>query len=194
MTSVKQTTVDANADQANTSQMLAEINTDRQNETIKLHDVVGQSNLITAQTAEQTSFFESKLTGGNLAKAPTSRNSPDRVRSQYSQIATRNLKFEKFVNEVFKSKMSAADVKDHIVKYVQAIETNYNELIRSFKDRIVKAERDEKKLESERTNARVELNELESLFVECIEEVRKEIMRRRLKNEIYTRKKFHNVD
>ncbi len=35
---------------------------------------------------------------------------------------------------------------------------------------------------------------MESLFVECIEEVRKEIMRRRLKNEIYTRKKFHNVD
>lgn len=171
--------------------MLAE--TDRQNDTIKLHhDFVGQSNLITAQTAEQTSFFESKLTG-NLAKA-TSRNSPERIRSQYSQIATRNLKFEKFVNEVFKSKMSAADVKDHIVKYVQAIETNYNELIRSFKDRIVKAERDEKKIESQRTNARVELNELESLFVECIEEVRKEIMRRRLKNEIYTRKKFHNVD
>ena len=170
--------------------------TDRQNETIKLHHdfvVPGQSNLITAQTAEQTSFFESKLTGGNLAKA-TSRNSPERIRSQYSQIATRNLKFEKFVNEVFKSKMSAADVKDHIVKYVQAIETNYNELIRSFKDRIVKAERDEKKIESQKTNARVELNELESLFVECIEEVRKEIMRRRLKNEIYTRKKFHNVD
>ena len=58
------------------------------------------------------------------------------------------MKFEKFVNEVFKSKMSAVDVKDHIVKYVQAIETNYNELIRSFKDRIVKAERDEKKVES----------------------------------------------
>lgn len=35
---------------------------------------------------------------------------------------------------------------------------------------------------------------MECLFVECIEEVRKEIMRRRLKNEIYTRKRFHNVD
>ena len=33
-------------------------------------------------------------------------------------------------------------------------------------------------------------NELESLFVECIEEVRKEIMRRRIKNEIYNKKKF----
>lgn len=51
-----------------------------------------------------------------------------------------------------------------------------------------------KKTVSEATNARLEKNDLESLFVECIEEVRKEIMRRRLKNEIYTRKKFHNVD
>jgi len=33
-------------------------------------------------------------------------------------------------------------------------------------------------------------NELEGLFVECIEEVRKDIMKRRLKNEIYNKKKF----
>lgn len=37
-------------------------------------------------------------------------------------------------------------------------------------------------------------NDLESLFVECIEEVRKEIMRRRLKNEIYNKKKFQQID
>jgi len=35
-----------------------------------------------------------------------------------------------------------------------------------------------------------EKSELEGLFVECIEEVRKEIMKRRLKNEIYNKKKF----
>lgn len=39
-----------------------------------------------------------------------------------------------------------------------------------------------------------ERNELESLFIECIEEVRKEIMKRRLKNEIYNRKKFQQLD
>ena len=33
-------------------------------------------------------------------------------------------------------------------------------------------------------------NELENLFVECIEEVRKDIMKRRLKNEIVNKKKF----
>jgi hypothetical protein len=33
-------------------------------------------------------------------------------------------------------------------------------------------------------------NELENLFVECIEEIRKDIMKRRLKNEIFNKKKF----
>ena len=90
--------------------------------------------------------------------------------------------------------MSAVDVKDHIIKYVMALETNYNKLIRQFRDVIDKEKNNAKRFVSDETNARLERNELESLFVECIEEVRKEIMRRRLKNEIYTRKKFHNVD
>lgn len=33
---------------------------------------------------------------------------------------------------------------------------------------------------------------METLFVECISEVRKEIMRRRLRNDLYTKKKFYN--
>ena len=32
------------------------------------------------------------------------------------------------------------------------------------------------------------------MFVDCIEEVRKEIMKRRLKNEIYNRKKFQRIE
>ena len=67
-------------------------------------------------------------------------------------------------------------------------------MIRSFRDIIEKDKIMQKKAASEETNLRLERNDFESLFVECIEEVRKEIMRRRLKNEIYNRKKFHNVD
>lgn len=39
-----------------------------------------------------------------------------------------------------------------------------------------------------------EKNELENLFVECIEEVKKDIMKRRLKNEIYNKKKFLQIE
>ena len=51
-----------------------------------------------------------------------------------------------------------------------------------------------KKVTADRINMSTERNELESLFIECIEEVRKEIMKRRLKNEIYNRKKFQKLD
>lgn len=39
-----------------------------------------------------------------------------------------------------------------------------------------------------------EKNQLEGLFVECIEEVRKDIMKRRLKNEIFNKKKFQQIE
>lgn len=47
---------------------------------------------------------------------------------------------------------------------------------------------------ADKVNENTEKNELEGLFVECIEEVRKDIMKRRLKNEIYNKKKFQQVD
>jgi hypothetical protein len=39
-----------------------------------------------------------------------------------------------------------------------------------------------------------EKNQLEGLFVECIEEVRKDIMKRRLKHEILNKKKFQHIE
>ena len=47
-----------------------------------------------------------------------------------------------------------------------------------------------KKIYHERANETTQKNELENLFVECIEEIRKDIMKRRLKNEIFNKKKF----
>ena len=47
-----------------------------------------------------------------------------------------------------------------------------------------------RKFQSEKVNENNEKNDLESLFVDCIEEVRKDIMKRRLKTEIYNKKKM----
>jgi hypothetical protein len=49
-------------------------------------------------------------------------------------IVTKNTKFEIFIDTVFKSKMPAIEIKDHIIKYVQALETSYTEAIRDLKD------------------------------------------------------------
>lgn len=86
--------------------------------------------------------------------------------------------------------MPSDEVKEEIIKYVQALETSYTDAIRDLKSIIDREKKQAKKVVADRINMSTERNELESLFIECIEEVRKEIMKRRLKNEIYNRKKF----
>jgi hypothetical protein len=89
---------------------------------------------------------------------------------------------------MMKSKMTKEDIRDEITKYVQALETNYMETIKDLKLTVEKERMRSRKVTAERVNENTEKNELESLFVDCIEEVRKDIMKRRLKNEIYNKK------
>lgn len=105
-------------------------------------------------------------------------------------MVTHNPKFEVFLEAMFKSKMQAVEVKDHIVKYVQALETSYTEAVRDLKDVIDREKDQHRRVLGEQTNSRIERSELETLFVTCIEEVRKEIMKRRLKNELQNRSQF----
>ena len=48
--------------------------------------------------------------------------------------------------------------------------------------------------QSDKTNAHMEKTEIEAIFVECIEDVRKDIMKRRLKSEIISKKKGGNIE
>jgi hypothetical protein len=86
--------------------------------------------------------------------------------------------------------MEKDQIKDEIVKYVTAVETNYNETIRELQENLAKEKKMVKRVANGRFEETTTKNELENLFVECIEEVRKDIMKRRLKNEIYSKKKF----
>ena len=70
------------------------------------------------------------------------------------------------------------------------METNYNSTIRDLKSLINKEKLKVKRSSFEKVNEVSQKNELESLFVECIEEIRKGIMKRRLKNEIMNKKKY----
>jgi len=53
--------------------------------------------------------------------------------SRYRHIPTQNIKFEKFIDLIFASRMSSRDIRDEIVKYVQALETSYTDAIRDLK-------------------------------------------------------------
>jgi hypothetical protein len=102
-------------------------------------------------------------------------------------MVTQNKKFEVFLDAIFKSKMPAVEIKDHIIKYVQALETSYTEAVRDLKDAVEKEKIQIRKVTADQANSQVERSELESLFVACIEETRKTIMKRRLKNELLNR-------
>mmetsp|Transcript_13797 Transcript_13797/g.17460 ORF Transcript_13797/g.17460 Transcript_13797/m.17460 type:complete len:248 (+) Transcript_13797:863-1606(+) len=148
------------------------------------------------ETTAQSSYLDSKMGPRHENKSRSSQraSSTRSPRSRYRNIPTQNVKFMKFIELIFKSRMPQEDIKDEIVKYVQALETSYTDAIRDLKTIIDREKRAAKKVVAERINMSTERNELESLFIECIEEVRKEIMKRRLKNEIYNRKKFQQLD
>jgi chaperonin GroEL (HSP60 family) len=86
--------------------------------------------------------------------------------------------------------MKLDEIKEEIQKYVQALETNYTDTIKDLKLQIEREKNKLRKHQSDKVNVSSEKNELENLFVDAIEEVRKDIMKRRLKNEIYNKKKF----
>jgi hypothetical protein len=58
--------------------------------------------------------------------------------SRYKHIPTENMKFQKFLDLLFHSKMQRDDIKDELLKYVQALETNYTDLIKELKVQLEK--------------------------------------------------------
>ena len=86
--------------------------------------------------------------------------------------------------------MPLEDAKVEIVAYVQQLETSYTDAVRDLQMMIEREKRASKKVVSEHVNTTVQRSDLESLFMDCIEDVRKDIMRRRLKVEIESNKKF----
>ena len=95
---------------------------------------------------------------------------------------------------LFNSKMEKNDMKDEISKYVQLLETNYNQTIRDLKNTLEREKMKAKKSSYEKVQETSTKGDLENLFVECIEETRKSIMKRRLKNEILNSKKLEKID
>lgn len=85
--------------------------------------------------------------------------------------------------------MNKDDIQNEIKAYVEVLETNYTDTIREQKAQIDRLQKKLRLQKGEKTNQAIEKTEMEAIFVECIEDVRKEILKRRLKNEMITRKK-----
>lgn len=85
-------------------------------------------------------------------------------------------------------------MKFEIMNYVQALETNYTEAIKEKNGRIDKLKQQLRKEKSKNVNEVIHKSDLENLFVDCVEEVRRSVIKRRLKNEIVAKKKIGRFD
>jgi hypothetical protein len=105
---------------------------------------------IYGDTTGQSSYFDSKMM---VSKRLDSKRAATRSpMSRYKNIATRNTKFEKFIELIFKSRMQPQDIKDEIIKYVQALETSYTDAIRDLKSMIEKERATQKKVNADKVN------------------------------------------
>jgi len=108
--------------------------------------------------------------------------------SRYAHIPTDNQKFRQFIDALFSSKrLTQDDIQSEIKAYVEVLETNYTDTIREQRAHIDRLQKKLRVVKGDKTNSVIEKNEIESIFVECIEDTRKEILKRRLKNEMQTR-------
>jgi hypothetical protein len=69
------------------------------------------------------------------------------------------------------------------------METNYNDKICAMREHSKKLEVEVKKNKTLGVNEVVQKKDLEQLFVDCVEDMRRNIIRRRLRAEINSRKK-----
>ena len=138
-----------------------------------------ENSLLEASTAQQSAGLDAKH----------KRHASLHAFSRYARIPTENLKFEKFVDLLFAAKTDEEAAKRELKAYMQALETHYTEALRQAKTQAEKAALRLKQLRGQQSLARAEKTETEALFVECVEEVRKEVMRRRLRTEIALKKK-----
>lgn len=99
-------------------------------------------------------------------------------------IPTENLKFSQFLDIIHNSKLTADEMKQETRDYVQILETNYTEKIRELQAELQQARKTIQREKNKHSAENVHKSELETLFVDCIEQVRKEIIKRRLHAEV----------
>ena len=148
----------------------------------------GMKSVASSRNSAKNRFFTTKHNRANSNVIATRANMTSRYRQ--GTIPTENLKFSQFLDILFTSGMTKSEIKSETQGYVQVLETNYTDKIRELK---LDLEKQARRFASEKTKKTVqtmEKNDLEQLFVRCVEDMRKEIIRRRLKAEVSARKKM----
>ena len=163
--------------------------------------ILEKSNLLDT-SANSISFQEINRTKVSLDRSAvtthrersTKRSDGKSPISNYSIIPTLNIKYEVFLDTLFSTKHDDAHKKKELKMYMQSIETRFNAICKELRSKVERERKKRIKAESIKVNDATQKNELETIFVDCIEEVRKDIMKRRLKTEIQNKKRFKPID
>jgi hypothetical protein len=143
---------------------------------------------VSSRNTQKNRFFTTKHNRANSNAIGNRANMTSRYRQ--GTIPTENLKFSQFLDILFTSGMTKSEIKIESQSYVQVLETNYTDKIRDCKIEIEQLKRRVASIKTKKTVDTMEKNDLEQLFVRCVEDMRKEIIRRRLKAEVSARKKM----
>jgi hypothetical protein len=136
---------------------------------------------------ESTQFLDSNVSKVDLSKTPANpslNHSIVRPRSpttKYNYIQTLNIKFSTFLDKLLISSLPIAKLRQELTDYVTGMETKFGKKIEEMRWKIEKERKKRIFEDGKMANEVAQKNELEGIFVEAVEEVRKNIMKRRLK-------------
>ena len=88
--------------------------------------------------------------------------------------------------------MTPKEIKEEIKVYTKVMETNYTEKITSLQMSVEKLKKAAQTDRIKNVSKVTEKSDLENLFVDCVENTRKDIIKRRLKAEIAARQNLKN--
>ena len=94
---------------------------------------------VSSRNTNKNRFFTTKHNRANSNAVGTRANMTSRYRQ--GTIPTENLKFSQFLDILFTSGMTKAEVKQESQSYVQVLETNYTDKIRDLKIEIEQLKR-----------------------------------------------------
>ena len=98
---------------------------------------------------------------------------------RYRAMGAQTVKFPRFLDVLFESKMSNKELQQEIRGFVQARETAYCNKLQEMRKEIDLEKQLRLRADSQKVNEISEKNELEGVFVDCIEEVRKDMASKR---------------
>lgn len=84
--------------------------------------------------------------------------------------------------------MPNTEIKEEIRDYVLVLESNYMDTIGELRQKIENVKKVQVKEKGKISSQLVERGDLEQIFVDSVEEVRKQVVRRRIHNEINAKK------